>query len=185
MNAVDAIIEPYIELECAVRELMASQFSQTCGMCTACCCRADICEEVPHSAFLSRLLELQGRSEGDMDDRYGWLDLQGCSLGYGRPPVCYRYFCDALLARLPDDETRYVTKILGRLVEYVGENAVGHCHLAEIANPEDLAKVEPHMILERLAQAQEAYRIIEQFIDSGTLTPAECSVLEGIGLADD
>ena len=112
MHSIDDILEPYAELERSVRSLMTELFSETCSMCTACCCRADICEEATQSAFLSRLLKKQGLTEKDMDDRIGWLDLSGCTLKYGKPPICYAYFCDQLLARLPDDDTRYATTVL-------------------------------------------------------------------------
>ncbi len=184
MNSIQSIIEAYIELEQSIRQLMTKLFSNTCGICTACCCRADICEEASQSAFLSLLLERQNLDAGSMDDRYGWLDLHGCSLEYGRPPVCYTYFCDELLARLPDEETRWVTRVLGRLVEYVGENALKEWHLVEISDPDDLQHVDMEAISVRLSQAQQALETIEHYIESGHLSATDRSLLEPIGTPD-
>jgi hypothetical protein len=182
MNEFDDFLEAYAELERSVRKLMNQLFSETCGLCTACCCRVDICEEAIQSAFLSRLLKQQGLEEKDLDDRYGWLDQGGCSLEYGRPPICYAYFCDQLLARLPDDETRYVTLILGRLMDYIGESALNEWHLVEIMNSDDLMKVDFDALSKRLEKAQQAYAVIGQFIASGQLGSAECTVLAAIPL---
>jgi hypothetical protein len=144
----------------------------------------DICEEAIQSAFLSRLLKQQGLVRKDMDDRYGWLDQSGCSLEYGRPPICYAYFCDQLLARLPDDETRYVTRVLGRLMEYIGERALNDWHLVEIMDSVDLMKVDIETLSIRLEEAKRAYLIIEQFAASGRLGPADRNVLASIPLDD-
>ncbi len=173
MNSIDSIIEPYIELEQSVRERMTELFSGVCGLCTACCCRVDICEEALQSPFLSMLLERQEQKAEDMDDRYGWLDLHGCSLEYGRPPVCYTYFCDELLARLPDEESRWVARVLGRLVEYVGENAYREWHLVEISDPGDLQHVDIDAIMVRLSQAQEALGSVDRFLGTGQLSAGD------------
>jgi hypothetical protein len=184
MNALEDFLEAYAELERSIQELMGQLFSETCGLCTACCCRVDICEEAPQSAFLSRLLKRQELDAKDLDDRYGWLDQNGCSLEYGRPPICYAYFCDQLLVRLPDDETRYVTRVLGRLMDYIGENALNNWHLVEIMNSDDLMKVDFDVLSMRLDEAQQAYLVIEQFIESGRLGSAARVVLDAIPLED-
>ena len=184
MHSIDDILEPYSELETAVRQLMMELFGETCGMCTACCCRADICEEATGSAFLSKLLERQGLSAGDMDDRYGWLDLHGCSLEYGRPPVCYTYFCDELLARLPDDEARLAAQVLGKLMDHVGQKALGGWHLVEIMNPADLEKVDPDGLSQRLEEAQAAFEVVGKYIQSGRLGAADRETLSAIELDD-
>lgn len=184
MYPIETLVEPYIELESDIRKLIGSLFSDTCGMCTACCCRPDICEESIQSAFLSLLLERQGRSPADLDDRYGWLDTQGCSLEYGRPPVCYTFFCDELLARLPDEESRWMTRMLGRLIEYIGENAFKRWHLVEIETTDDLESVDVETLSERLAKARSAFKSIERYFESGHMEREERALLEEIGLPD-
>ena len=180
MNSIDDLLLPYSELETAVRDLMAQLFSDTCGMCTACCCRADICEEAIESAFLSRLLKQQGLSAEDMDDRIGWLDLSGCTLKYGKPPICYSYFCGQLLARLPDDETRLATRVLGKLMHHIGQRALGDWNLTEIQRVEDLEKINLAEITERLNEAQTALDVITTFVSSGRLDKSDYQILSTI-----
>ncbi|MDF7800778.1 hypothetical protein P4C99_14985 [Pontiellaceae bacterium B1224] len=174
------MLNAYAELEHSIRNLMTELFSETCGMCTACCCRADICEEATGSAFLSLLLKKQGLSERDMDEKYGWLDLHGCSLEYGRPPICYAYYCDQLLSRLPDDETRFSARILGNLMQHIGENALGGWHLVEIMDSKDLEKLDYPTLFQRLEESQAAFHVIEGFMQSGRLTAADHEVLNVI-----
>ncbi len=184
MDSMNAFIDRYTGLEARIRVRMIELFSGTCGICTACCCRADICEEVIQSAFLSLLLEKQGRAPTDMDDRFGWLDLNGCSLEYGRPPVCYAYYCDELLARLPDEDTRWVARILGRLMDYIGENAIDGVHLVEIEDADVLAGLDYDAIVARLDQATATFEIIEQFFETGRLDGQARESLERIGLSE-
>ncbi len=185
MKCVEEIVEPYVEMERRVRELMTSFFSETCGLCTACCCRADICEEVADSAFLRLLLRKQDRAVSDMDDRYGWLDVNGCTLEVGRPPICYAYFCDEILARLPDEESRYLFRILGRLLDYVGEQALGDQHLTEIGNTDDLNRINLRALEKRLHQALAALDVIEELIEAECrLGPADRRVLSLIDLPE-
>lgn len=184
MQSIDDILEPYVELETSVRQLMTQLFSETCGMCTACCCRADICEEASGSAFLSLLLERQELSAADMDDRYGWLDLHGCSLAYGRPPICYTYFCDELLSRLPDEETRFVARTLGQLMHHIGQDVAGDWHLTEIPDAADLEKVDSEQIQQRLEEAQTAFDAIEEYLRTGKLPASDREILDIISTND-
>ncbi len=158
--------------------------SDTCGMCTACCCRADICEEAADSAFLSKLLKRQGIDADQMDERFGWLDLHGCALEYGRPPVCYAYFCDELIDRLPDDEARRTVQTLGRLMHHIGLNALGEWHLVEIRNEGDLQKVDLGDLSRRLEEAQTAFEVIESFMETGRLNAADRETLSAITTDD-
>ncbi len=178
METLDDLFIPYAELETKTRALMTNLFSDTCGMCAACCCRADICEEATESAFLAKLLERQGLAAPDMDDRYGWLDLRGCSLKYGRPPVCYEYFCDELLARLPDEETRFSAKVLGKLMDHVGQKALGGWHLVEIMEEADLAKVDHAGVARRLGESLAAFEVIQNYVSTGRLTKSDIAALD-------
>lgn len=180
MKPIDKMLKAYAELEFSIRNLMTELFSDTCGMCTACCCRADICEEATASAFLSLLLKKQGLSDRDMDEKYGWLDLHGCSLEYGRPPICYAYYCDQLLSRLPDDESRFSARILGNLMQHIGDNALGGWHLVEIMDGQDLEKLDFPTLFQRMEESEAAFNVIQAFLQSGRLTAADYTVLNVI-----
>lgn len=180
----DDILKPYAELEHSIQQLMTQLFNETCGMCTACCCRPDICEEAAESAFLSLLLERQELTADQMHDRYGWLDLHGCSLEYGRPPVCYSYFCDELLDGLPDDETRLVARTLGRLINHIGRNALGDWHLVEIMDAADLEKIDSDQILQRMEEVQAAFEVIEHYLQDGRLSMSDREIMDTISTDD-
>jgi len=137
------------------------------------------------SAFLSSLLEEQGVTENDMDHRYGWLNHQGCSLKYGRPPICYAFFCDELLARLPDEEARYAARMLGRLMHYIGKDAVGGWHLVEIMNKEDLKKIQIDDLFQRMHDAQNAFQVLQHFVNAGRLTREDREILLKIEQCED
>lgn len=184
MYSINEILEQYAELERSVQQLMSQLFNETCGMCTACCCRADICEESTLSAFLSQLLKRQELSAADMDDRYGWLDLHGCSLEYGRPPVCYTFFCGDLLDGLPDEDARYAARTLGRLINHIGKNALGDWHLVEIMDPADLEKIDCRRITRRIEEAQVAFEVIEEYTQTGRFSVADRKLLETITTDD-
>ncbi|MEI6891724.1 MAG: hypothetical protein V5783_06080 [Pontiella sp.] len=180
MTDLQNFIERYSDLERGIREKMVYLFSDICGMCTACCCRADICEEATDSAFLSLLLEKQGLSKVKMDERYGWLDLHGCSLEFGRPPVCYSYYCGELLDHLPNEEDQVSAKILGNLIFHIGRNALGEWHLTEIRNRNDLEKVNYPQLFHCLEEAEAAYQVINEYLQSGRLSANNRSILERI-----
>ena len=180
MKSIDDLIPLYADMENQIRRLMAQLFGGTCALCTVCCCRTDICEEVADSAFLSRLLELQGRRAEEIDERYGWLGLHGCILDAGRPPVCYSYFCDELFARLPDDETRGAVSVLGKLLHHVGMNALDGIHLTELRNDAALAEVNMEKLSRRFSQARAALQAIEAFIRHGRLEQADRRILSVI-----
>ncbi len=80
------------------------------------------------------------------------------------------FFCDELLARLPDDDARYVTRILGRLPHHVGLNALDALHLVDIKNADDLNKVDLDRLEQRLEESQAALEKIEEYLQSGQLT---------------
>jgi hypothetical protein len=180
MKTIEDLLQPYSELEASVRQLMSNLFSKTCGMCTACCCRTDICEEATESAFLAKLLAMQGIRASDMDEGIGWLDLHGCTLEYGRPPVCYAYYCDELIARLPDEDARQAAIILGKLMYHVGCNALGEWHLVEVMDQKDLDKVDFAGLSRRLEEAQAAFEVIKQYVDGGRSSTTDLKILAAI-----
>lgn len=160
------ILWRYAALEREVQLLIGSRCGTACELCSACCCRADICEEVFESPFLKKL---HGQSTGStsFSDRYGWLTERGCGLALGRPPVCYEFFCDEILAVQPDDTHRYLLHLLGTLVSYIGKNVLGHAHLVEITDETELDRLSLEPFKERLHQARSALEHVRFFYDNG------------------
>lgn len=159
------LIEEYTELEREVQVLVSAQCREVCGLCTSCCCRADLCEEALESPFLRAV---HGRDELDSDG-YGFLTETGCALEIGRPPICYEFFCNELLAAQPDDLHRDVLKILGRLPAYAGENAHGDAHLVEVMQEEELKHLAFQRLEKQFQNAREALDCICAFYNEGAL----------------
>ena len=159
------LIEEYTELEREVQELVSAQCREVCGLCTACCCRADLCEEALESPFLCAV---HGKDELD-SDRYGFLTETGCALEIGRPPVCYEFFCDELMAAQPDDLHREVLLILGRLPAYAGRDAHGDAHWVEIMQKEELEHLAFQRLEKQMQNAREALDCIHTFYNEGAL----------------
>lgn len=170
------LIKEYAELEREVQVLVSAQCREGCELCTACCCRADLCEEALESPFLCAV---HGRDELD-SDRYGFLTETGCALTIGRPPVCYEFFCDELMAAQPDALHRDVLVVLGRLPAYAGENAHGEEHLVEILQAEELEHLAFQRLEKQMQNAREALDCIRAFYNEGTLPEYSSRVLQRI-----
>jgi hypothetical protein len=167
------LIKEYAELERGVQELVSAQCREGCELCTACCCRADLCEEALESPFLCAV---HGLDKLD-SDRYGFLTETGCALKIGRPPVCYEFFCDELQAAQPDELHRDVLLVLGRLPAYAGENAHGETHLVEIMNAEELEHLAFQRLEKQMQECFQALEIIRTFYNTGTLPNDRAAVL--------
>lgn len=167
-------IDRYVELEQVVQQLIACRCADFCELCTACCCRADICEEALESPFLQRV---HRRLRLD-SDRYGFLDTAGCTLPAGRPPVCYAFFCDELLAAQEDDFQRDLLRVLGHLVSLVGEKALGTAHLVELMDDDQLDQVDFAKLTARVDRALDAAEQIRAGMQTGRLDAAAREFLE-------
>jgi hypothetical protein len=160
------LLEEYAGLEQAVQKLVRAQCGSVCGLCTvACCCRADICEEALDSPFLRFL---HGRDELE-SDAYGFLTENGCALETGRPPICYEFFCEAVLDTQPDDLHRDLLKILGRLPTHAGQHAHGETHLVEIMNEEELDHLAFQTLEKQMQECFQCLEVIRSFYDTGDL----------------
>ena len=86
------IREVHIEVESILQSLAALQEASPCVRCTNVCCKEAFCRESLDSDFLRFLLG--PRVEGYNVDAGWYVPGSGCRLGYGRPLVCYEYFCE-------------------------------------------------------------------------------------------
>ncbi|MBI3432433.1 MAG: hypothetical protein HY018_09515 [Hydrogenophilales bacterium] len=86
------IREIHIEVEAILQSLAALQDDVPCARCTSVCCREVMCRESVDSDFLRFVL---GPRVEDYEVNDGWhVPGSGCRLGYGRPLVCYEFFCE-------------------------------------------------------------------------------------------
>ena len=86
------IRDVHIEVESILQSLAALQDDVPCASCTSVCCKEVMCRESVDSDFLRFLL-------GPVVEGYsveaGWyVPGSGCRLSYGRPLVCYEFFCE-------------------------------------------------------------------------------------------
>ena len=86
------IRDVHIEVESILQSLAALQDDNPCVRCSSVCCREVMCRESQDSDFLRFVL---GSRAADYSDEAGWyVPGSGCRLSYGRPLVCYEYFCE-------------------------------------------------------------------------------------------
>jgi len=116
------IRDVHIEVESILQSLAALQDDIPCARCTSVCCKEVMCRESIDSDFLRFVL-------GDRVDGYsvdaGWyVPGSGCRLGYGRPLVCYEFFCESFGAQ---DWTEL--KRLSRAFKAVYANAFAGQHM--------------------------------------------------------
>lgn len=176
MNSMETVIEKYGALEQRVQALLLRLTGDACRHCAGHCCRHDICEESEHSLFLRRVREFFDQPRHLSND-CGWLDLDGCVLQYGRPPVCYEYFCDELFGSCAGPLDRWVLETAGRLIPFAGEQAVAGLHLVEIERGEDFERIRPERLLRRIERAGEALEALEHFVESGRFKPGQTDLL--------
>ena len=150
------VLEAYATFEEDEREVISGLFGDVCALCTSTCCTPDICEESCDSAFL-RALRMELAPGTTFCERFGWLTEKGCALQAGRPPVCYGFFCNEIVEALSARD-REVLRVLGRLVSWVGERAIGSQHLVEPMDDAALADIKTDRVLSRIEIARSALR---------------------------
>ncbi|WP_269537703.1 hypothetical protein [Cerasicoccus fimbriatus] len=88
---LDQIRTLHIEIEQQLQHIGQITNQPHCATCTSVCCQEHICRESVESAFLRFIL---GDRAQDYDAEAGWFAPgKGCQLDYGRPLLCYEYFC--------------------------------------------------------------------------------------------
>ena len=80
----------------------------------------------------------------------------GCALDVGRPPLCYEFFCSRILSSFEGVYQRYGLQVLGRLMSYVGDDALFRGHLVMLNEPEELFNISFGKIYKRIIKARGA-----------------------------
>ena len=162
MTDLDILVREYALFEDTVRTAMTGMCVANCSECTRVCCREELCRETIESPFLS-LLNQQSSSEMKYSSVDGWLTKTGCALSIGRAPVCYHFICDDILSCQPASVDRYFLKALAALVSHIGKNALGHRHLVEIMDFDDLNRVKLSRFRNKLKEARAALNVIMDY----------------------
>ena len=93
-NTLEEIKAIHIDIEKILQYISSQNSSATCSKCINVCCEESICRESIDSDFLRFIL---GRKATAYDIDNGWFDKNtGCQITFGRPLVCYEYFCSQL-----------------------------------------------------------------------------------------
>ena len=114
----------YIRLEREMQRLIYPLSQLYCSKCFGKCCSEQICKESRESIFLSMLV---ARQRIQYDNRNGWIGTSGCRLDYGRPLVCYEFFCEDMTTNSLFSMA-HIQKIMNDFIS-IGENAHGKSHL--------------------------------------------------------
>ena len=129
------LIKNYIILEKQINIYISSITNHYCSICCNTCCRGDICRESIDSVFLELLIQKQNLK---YDTKNGWLSSKGCRLNYGRPLVCYEFFCEKII-RNNNFKKSGIDKLV-KMFGSVGQRAYGSQHLICIPSIENLSK---------------------------------------------
>jgi len=140
--ALARALEAYIALERRVQELASGGCAHVCAACRAPCCEAAFCSESWEAPWLAAAIARGGSRRPVPDGARvveGHLASDGCTLRFGRPPVCYEFACADVIATLPSHDLRYLYRAISHVITFAGEDALPGTHLVEVA---DLAKID-------------------------------------------
>ena len=133
----------HIEVESILQSLAALHDENPCASCTHVCCKEVLCRESIDSDFLRFVL---GSRVGDYNVNDGWhVPGSGCRLGYGRPLICYEYFCERFGTQ--DVEA---TRQLSRALKTVYANAFAGQHMLVVDDINRISVNKQRIILGRL-----------------------------------
>ena len=138
-------LRTYIQIEKKLLAKVKNLSADYCRICQLKCCKEVYCRESMESSFLNTLISFQ---QIQYDPQYGWLTPHGCQLAYGRPLVCYEFFCSKIL--LDVNFKRF--NLLEDIREFIsiGNRIYGNTHLICVENlrlitPQKLIKIQSKM----------------------------------------
>ena len=142
------IRDVHIDVEAILQSLAALLDDTPCARCTSVCCREVMCRESVDSDFLRFLL---GSRIADYDADAGWyVPGSGCRLGFGRPLVCYEYFCEQF-----DAQHASQLRQLSRALKTLYANVHAGQHMLVVDDISRIAANRLSRILDRLEDLRE------------------------------
>jgi len=130
------LIKNYILLEKKLQKKINDLCKPFCSKCANPCCKEVFCRESIDSSFLYILIKKQ-----DVKYDNGWIGSHGCRLSYGRPPVCYEFFC----GEVTEKEHLKGAQVVQEIKRFIsaGNKACGNEHLICV---NDLSKISEQKI---------------------------------------
>ncbi|MBW1834018.1 MAG: hypothetical protein JRI62_04280 [Deltaproteobacteria bacterium] len=137
-NPLLSLFYTYLSLEKEILKRVSKISNPFCFKCQTKCCEEKICRESVESPFLSSLIKFQNIQ---YDQKNGWMSPQGCRLDYGKPLVCYEFFCEQILI----NKNFQASNIQQTIKEFIliGNRAYGNTHLICVDN---LSSISPKKI---------------------------------------
>lgn len=123
------LFQNYLSLEKEIQKRTKQISEHFCKECPSKCCKEEMCRESIESKFLYILIKKQNV---DYDRQKGWIGPSGCRLNYGRPLVCYEFFCERIL-RNNNFRASNIQQIIKEFIS-IGNRAYGNTHLICIDN---------------------------------------------------
>jgi len=114
----------YISCEEMILKAVRAVSHPFCSICRTKCCKENMCRESVESIFLSRLIKRQHIA---YDPKNGWMSVHECRLSFGRPPVCYEFFCEPIL-RSNHFKASNIQQGIKEFIS-IGNRALGNTHL--------------------------------------------------------
>lgn len=137
------IREVHIEMESILQSLAALQNDAPCARCANVCCKEVLCRESIESDFLRFVL---GTRVDDFSLSDGWyVPGSGCRLSFGRPLVCYEFFCERF-----DMREVGTLKQLSRAFKTVYSNVFAGQHILVVDDISRISKNKLRVVLGRL-----------------------------------
>jgi hypothetical protein len=139
----------HIRLEKILQMVAANILSKECSECTDICCKKKFCQESMDSTFLLFILGKQAKLYSKTD---GWLTMdQGCSTPFGRPPVCYEFFC----SKFKNDKYINDLKFFSGLFKKIYNNTHGNQHMVVLKSLETITNYRLGKILNDLQDLEQ------------------------------
>jgi hypothetical protein len=118
----------HIRIEKILQTAASKVSSGVCSECTDICCQLKFCKESVDSSFLRFILGEKVRS---FDQTNGWfVEQHGCSIPYGRPLICYEFFCSRFKNNASVDSLKYYSGVFKKIYHKVS----GNQHMLTIKN---------------------------------------------------
>ena len=139
------LIDHYIILEKHIKSCINKITKSYCDGCLSICCKEEICRESIDSVFLHLLIEKQKLK---YDVINGWMSSKGCRIDYGRPLICYEFFCN----KIKNNKIFHLSGVENLAKEFiaVGDRCYKKQHLICIIDFEKLSKVKINKINENI-----------------------------------
>ena len=139
------LTDNYIILEKHIKSRISKITKSYCNSCLSICCKEEICRETIDSNFLHLLIKKQKLKYNKIS---GWTSSKGCKIDYGRPLICYEYFCE----KIKNSKIFHSSGIEKLVKEFkaVGNSCYKKQHLICITNFEELSNVKIKKINENI-----------------------------------